>query len=73
MATTGVTLTEVLTRAWQAPFKTKSDYARHAADVIAMAASDGHLTTKLAAGLYGGTWFVTAKGLDYLGRLKGDD
>lgn len=70
-AETGATLTEVIEKAWKAPFKTKSDYARNNADVIAMAASDGFLTTRLAAGLYGRTWQITPAGLRHLWSLKG--
>jgi len=62
---------EVLERAWTSPFKTKSDFARQYADHIAMAASDGFLTTKLATGLYTRMWQITPKGLSYLYILKG--
>lgn len=70
MATTGRTLTEVLKRAWQSPFKTKSDFSRECADFVAMAASDGHLTTRVAAGLYDNVWRITPKGLAHLYRLE---
>ena len=70
MATTGRRLTDVLTRAWKAPFKTKSDFARAEADVVAMAASDGYLTTRVAAGLYGNEWRITPTGLRHLFILK---
>lgn len=71
MATTGETLTEVLRRAWARPFKTKSDFARLKADVIAMAASDGFITTKIAAGFYSNEWRVTPTGLKHLYALDG--
>lgn len=70
-AATGATLTEVLERAWKRPFKTKSDFARLAADIVAMAASDGLLTTKIAAGLYGHSWQITPAGLARLWVLTG--
>jgi hypothetical protein len=62
---------EVLERAWTSPFKTKSDFARHHADHIAMAASDGFITTKIATGYYARLWQITPKGLSYLYILKG--
>ena len=64
-------LVDVLDRAWRKPFKTKSDYARENADVVAMAASDGMITTKLAVGLYSRVWCITPKGLSYLYTLEG--
>jgi hypothetical protein len=66
-----VTLTDVLERAWKRPFTTKSDYARENATLVAMGASDGFLTTKLAAGLYGSTWQLTPGGLKHLWMMRG--
>lgn len=66
METTGQTLTDVLRRAWRKPFKLKSDYARDNAHFIAMAASDGFITTRIAAGLYGHVWHITPKGIGHL-------
>jgi hypothetical protein len=34
-----------------------------------MAASDGYLTTKIACGLYGNEWRITARGLKHLEAL----
>ena len=51
------------------PFTTKSDFARVAADLVAMAASDGFLTTRIATGLYGNRWHVSAAGLKHLQNL----
>jgi hypothetical protein len=62
-------LTDVLKHAWTKPFSTKSDFARANADHIAMAASDGLITTKQAAGLYGREWLITAVGLKHLKSL----
>lgn len=62
---------EVLERALHAPFKTKSNFAREHADLIAAAASDGYLTTRIAAGLYSRQWELTPVGLSYLYVLKG--
>lgn len=62
----------VLERAHRAPFKTKSDFARQFADGIAVAASDGFISTRLAAGLYAREWFITPLGLSHLYALKGE-
>lgn len=64
-------LVAVLDEARWRPFTTKGDFARNHADVIAMAASDGLLTTRIATGLYGRKWSVTAAGLRRLETLKG--
>ena len=63
----------ILEEAWQRPFKTKSDFARYHADMIAMAASDGLITTKLATGVYTREWRITPKGLSRLYSLGGVD
>jgi hypothetical protein len=65
----GLTLTEVLERAWKSGFSTKSDFAREHADFVAMAASDGFITTRIAAGLYGRDWQITPSGLKHLYAL----
>jgi hypothetical protein len=62
---------DVLDRCWKKPPKTKSDFAREYADLMAMAASDGLITTKLATGLYQRIWVLTPKGLSYLYALTG--
>jgi hypothetical protein len=65
------TLADVLEQAWLKPFKTKSDFARDHADIVAMAASDGLLTTKVATGLYQRQWILTPRGLSHLHALTG--
>ena len=67
----GPTLTDVLERAWKRPFTTKSDFARAATDLVAMLASDGFITTKVATGLYSRDWRITPAGLSHLWKLKG--
>jgi hypothetical protein len=66
-----VTPTDVLERAWKRPFTTKSDFARENATLVAVCASDGHITTKHAAGLYGTVWQLTPAGLKHLWIMKG--
>lgn len=62
---------EILERAHRAPFMTKSNFARDNADLIAMAASDGFITTRVATGLYSRRWMITPLGLSHLFTLKG--
>ena len=71
LETPGRILTKVLSRAWASPFTTKSDFAREHADFVAMAASDGFITTRQATGLYSNVWLITAKGLRHLETLGG--
>jgi hypothetical protein len=56
----------VLMCAKQRPFKTKSDLARKAANEVALAASEGMLTTKLNDTTYTNVWMVTSDGLDWM-------
>jgi hypothetical protein len=72
LATTGKKLTDVLSHAWHSPFKTKSDFARAHADLIGMAASDGFITTRIATGLYGRDWRITAAGIQHLHAMRGE-
>ena len=71
-ASTGAKLTDILYHAWKAPFTTKSDFARCWADLVAMAASDGFITTRLATGLYDNSWKITARGLRYMEKMGYD-
>lgn len=64
-------LTDVLEKAWSSPFRTQSDFARSHADYVAMAASEGLITTRGINGSYTKDWRITQKGLAYLETLKG--
>ncbi len=70
METTGLKLIDVLRRAWIHPFKTQSDFARENANFVAMAASDGLITTKVATGLYGDRWLITDIGINHIMRFS---
>jgi hypothetical protein len=61
----------VLEHALNHPFKTKSNFARDNADLIAAAASEGFITTKIAPGQYTRQWVLTPLGLSHLYVLKG--
>lgn len=62
---------EILKQALEEPFKTKSNFARENADLVAMAASDGFLTTRIATGLYSRKWMITPVGLSHYYALTG--
>ena len=59
-----------LDRARQSPFTTKSEFARYAADVIGICASEGLISTKLSEETYGKRWLMTEDGLIW---MKGFD
>lgn len=67
MAKHGPTLTDVLGRAYKRPFTTKSNYARAHINLIAMAACEGLITTRIS-GHYGSEWRITMRGLKRLQR-----
>jgi hypothetical protein len=59
-------VTVVLRRAWLQGFRTKSNFARHYADEVAIAASLGLISTKIGKDKFDKTWHITRKGLDYV-------
>lgn len=67
----GGRLIEVLTRAWNGGFSTKSDFARSHATNLAMACSDGFITTRLSRTTYGNRWLITPDGLNFLWKKIG--
>lgn len=67
-----ISIVHVLDKAWKEPFKLRSNFARTYADVVAMAASDGFITTKIAEGFYGTRWIITPAGLSHLYALAGE-
>ncbi len=72
MERTGVKLTEVLREAWKNGISTKGDFARAHADLIAIAASSGLITTKVRANEYGRRWLITKLGLEALNECYQD-
>jgi hypothetical protein len=65
-----VRLVNVLERAWHAPFRTKSDFARLQANYVAVAADRRLLTTLATTKEYGATWLITPEGLLTLWRHR---
>jgi hypothetical protein len=56
----------VLFNAWRLPFTVQSDFARSFAGEVAMAASDGLITSHEKQGVYGRVWRITPRGLELL-------
>jgi hypothetical protein len=63
-----VSLYIVLDRAWRNPFTVKSDFARDGALHVAIAASEGFITTKVETDSWGRRWCITEVGME----VKGD-
>lgn len=59
-------LFEVVLEAYKRGFSVSSDYARYAAEHIAMAASLGFISTKVHNNVYSRDWRPTVKGLTWL-------
>lgn len=60
----------VLRRAWEAPFTTRSDFARAHMELVAIAACLGLITVRHAPDTWGRTWRITATGLQLLETLQ---
>ena len=60
----------VLVHAKQSPFTTKSDFARVAANPVALCASEGLLSTQLNETTYTNKWMVTADGLEWMEGME---
>lgn len=56
-------IAEVLEKAWQGGFKTKSNFARKRANEVGVCASLGLITTKIKGFSFGTTWYITEKGI----------
>lgn len=62
----------ILTRCYEEPPKTKSDFARYYASELAMSASLGLITTFVPAKGFTHHWHITTKGLKELSDLPFD-
>jgi hypothetical protein len=68
----GPRLTEVLLRAYQSPFTTRSDFARTNAEYIAVCACQGFISTNIVGDEeFGRVWHITVMGLLHLRELRG--
>jgi hypothetical protein len=59
----------VLLKARAAPYTTKSDFARKAANEVALCASDGLISTRINDHTFANTWMITEEGLQALEEL----
>ena len=63
---------EVLIEAWAGGFTTKSKFARESANIIAVAATEGLITTRLEEEVWGNRWMITEKGMNLM-KERHDD
>ena len=66
-----VTLYVVLDRAWRRPFTVSSQFARQGAFYVAIAASEGMITTNCGEDTWGNRWLITEYGMETKGELDG--
>jgi hypothetical protein len=62
LVTPGKKLTEVLEKAWMGGIAVQSDFFRKNPSYVALAASDGLITTHLPGNRFGSVWRITPKG-----------
>ena len=63
---------EVLIEAWAGGFTTKSKFARESANIIAVAATEGLITTRLEEEVWGNHWMITEKGMQFMKEIHDD-
>lgn len=63
-------LASVIYTCWVAQVTTKSDFARTEANLIAAAASEGYLTTRIGLDRYSKLWLPTPVGLEFLSEVN---
>lgn len=59
----------VLQSARMKPFTTKSDFARIAANEVAICASEGLISTAVKPGTYSNVWMITSEGMEQMEAL----
>ena len=60
----------VLLQCKAAPFTTKSNFARHHATTLAIAASEGLVSTRISDGTYANRWMITADGIYWIEEVQ---
>ena len=63
---------EVLIEAWAGGCTTKSKFARESANIIAVAATEGLITTRLEEEVWGNRWMITEKGMNFMKEIHDD-
>ena len=62
----------VLDRAWRQPFSISGDFSRKGAFYVAIAASEGLITTNVGDETYAHKWIITEYGMDMVTIRKGE-
>lgn len=71
---TGLTLTKVISHAYTNPFTTRSDFARTNAELIAVCACEGFISTRtVGTEQFGRRWHITVMGLIRLRETEEKD
>lgn len=60
----------VLLRALSGGFTTKSKFSRDMANIVAIAATEGLITTRLSEEHWGNTWFLTEDGFEFMKEIE---
>ena len=63
---------ECLVESWATGFTTKSKFARESANIVAVAATEGLLTTRLDEEVWGNRWMITEKGMQFMKEIHDD-
>lgn len=66
-------LRQLLVKIWRETVRLKSDYAREHADIVAMAASENLITSRIGPGVYAGQWQITGRGLRLINETEDDE
>jgi len=69
---TGQRLIEILKKSWVDGIWLQGNLARSHRFEIALAASEGFITTKGTTGKYYDRWLITARGLAWLNKIESD-
>lgn len=67
-----IVMFEVLSEAWIRPFTTKSKFARDKANMVAVAATENLITTRLNDEIWGNRWLITDDGLSFMKEIEDD-
>jgi len=65
-----VTIYLILCRALDGGFTTKSKFSRDMANIVAIAATEGLITTRLSEEHWGNTWFLTEDGYEFMKEIE---
>lgn len=63
---------QVCREAWHKGFKCKSKFARDNAEVVAICATEGLITTEIVLGVWGNTWMINDQGAAFMSEIEHD-